>query len=201
MTENNSILMETISSNLGIEQGENRISGDENTYSVMVSNHQVALNANRIVNDDLSESTDDESDGEEENNIFEPFLIKLCNKYLEHQQNYINKIFNTLNQKFSQKKGNPATERYNNNYIFDNSDIKILGNQITKGINYIEYFYNVKNLNLDIDKNIVLGTYFTPNENDKNLYEWSIYYIIKDKKKYYIRKVQIKGLMLVLKKF
>ena len=87
MTENNSILMETISSNLGIEQGENRISGDENTYSVMVSNHQVALNANRIVNDDLSESTDDESDGEEENNIFEPFLIKLCNKYLEHQQN------------------------------------------------------------------------------------------------------------------
>jgi hypothetical protein len=182
MTENNLILMETISSNLGIEQGENRISGDENTYSVMVSNHQVALNANRIVNDDLSESTDDESDGEEENNIFEPFLIKLCNKYLEHQQNYINKIFNTLNQKFSQKKGNPATERYNNNYIFDNSDIKILGNQITKGINYIEYFYNVKNLNLDIDKNIVLGTYFTPNENDKNLYEWSIYYIIKDKK-------------------
>ena len=201
MTENNSILMETISSNLGIEQGENRISGDENTYSVMVSNHQVALNANRIVNDDLSESTDDESDGEEENNIFEPFLIKLCNKYLEHQQNYINKIFNTLNQKFSQKKGNPANERYNNNYIFDNSDIKILGNQITKGINYIEYFYNVKNLNLDIDKNIVLGTYFTPNENDKNLYEWSIYYIIKDKEKYYIRKVQIKGLMLVLKKF
>ena len=177
--ENNLKLSEDTLSRLEIE--DHNIS-DETVYNIVngPSNSPIIQQSNRLINDTLSSlSTEADLEFEVENKISESLGDLLCNKYLEKRQNFINNILTKLNEDFQQKKGNPAVNSYSSNYVFDTADVTTLGNHITKKINYIKYFGNIENLNLDNDKNIILGIYQSLNG---NLLEWSIYCIIKDKK-------------------